>query len=182
MLEAEKRGLLNLKTTADALPYFVHEKNVEMFCKHKVFTADEMHARYEIMLEGYCKTLNIEALTMLEMVKKDILPAVSDYCRDMTATALQKKQLLPECSCEVEETLVKRLSKLSACLYQKNDKLEKALLGCKAYIDPQELANYYRDVVLLSMQETRSVADELETLVGSKYWPYPTYCELLFQV
>ncbi len=182
VLEAEKRGLLNLKTTADALPYFVHEKNVEMFCKHKVFTAGEMHARYEIMLEGYCKTLNIEALTMLEMVKKDILPAVSDYCRDLTATALQKKQLLPECSCEVEETLVKRLSKLSACLYQKNDKLEKALLGCKAYTDPQELANYYRDVVLLSMQETRSVADELETLVGSKYWPYPTYCELLFQV
>ena len=182
VLEAEKRGLLNLKTTADALPYFVHEKNVELFVKHKVFTAGEMHARYEIMLEGYCKTLNIEALTMLEMVKKDILPAVSDYCRDLTATALQKRQLLPDCSCEVEETLVKRLSKLSTCLYQKNDKLEKALLDCKAYTDLQELANYYRDVVLLSMQETRTVADELETIVGSSYWPYPTYCDLLFHV
>ncbi|PWL42824.1 MAG: glutamine synthetase type III [Clostridiales bacterium] len=182
VLEAEKRGLLNLKTTADALPYFVHEKNVELFVKHKVFTAGEMHARYEIMLEGYCKTLNIEALTMLEMVKKDILPAVSNYCRDLTATALQKRQLLPECSCEVEEALVKRLSKLSACLYQKNDKLEKALLDCKAYTDLQELANYYRDVVLLSMQETRTVADELETIVGSSYWPYPTYCDLLFHV
>ncbi len=182
VLEAEKRGLLNLKTTADALPYFIHEKNVELFVKHKVFTAGEMHARYEIMLEGYCKTLNIEALTMLEMVKKDILPAVSDYCRDLTATALQKRQLLPDCSCEVEETLVKRLSKLSTCLYQKNDKLEKALLDCKAYTDLQELANYYRDVVLLSMQETRTVADELETIVGSSYWPYPTYCDLLFHV
>ena len=182
VLEAEKRGLLNLKTTADALPYFIHEKNVELFVKHKVFTAGEMYARYEIMLEGYCKTLNIEALTMLEMVKKDILPAVSDYCRDLTATALQKRQLLPDCSCEVEETLVKRLSKLSTCLYQKNDKLEKALLDCKAYTDLQELANYYRDVVLLSMQETRTVADELETIVGSSYWPYPTYCDLLFHV
>ena len=182
VLEAEKRGLLNLKTTADALPYFIHEKNVELFVKHKVFTAGEMYARYEIMLEGYCKTLNIEALTMLEMVKKDILPAVSDYCRDLTATALQKRQLLPDCSCEVEETLVKRLSKLSTCLYQKNDKLEKELLDCKAYTDLQELANYYRDVVLLSMQETRTVADELETIVGSSYWPYPTYCDLLFHV
>ena len=182
VLEAEKRGLLNLKTTADALPYFIHEKNVELFVKHKVFTAGAMYARYEIMLEGYCKTLNIEALTMLEMVKKDILPAVSDYCRDLTATALQKRQLLPDCSCEVEETLVKRLSKLSTCLYQKNDKLEKALLDCKAYTDLQELANYYRDVVLLSMQETRTVADELETIVGSSYWPYPTYCDLLFHV
>lgn len=182
VLEAEKRGLLNLKTTADALPYFIHQKNVAMFTKHKVFTAGEMQARYEIMMESYCKTLNIEAMTMLEMVKKDILPAVSCFSRDLTVTALQKRELLPDCSCEMEEMLIKRLSKLSACLYQKNDKLEKVLLDCKTYTNIQELANYYRDVVLLSMQEIRTVADELETIVGSQYWPYPTYCDLLFHL
>jgi glutamine synthetase len=180
--EAEKRGLLNLKTTVDALPYFISDKNIKLFTKHEVFTESEIHSRYEILMEGYCKTINIEALTMLEMAKKEIIPAVISYIKDLSDTAVAKKSLSEDMNCEVEKSLVNKLSSLSCSLYKKTNKLEEDLLNVKDQGSVQEEGEYYRDVVFLDMQELRAVADEIEVLVGEKYWPYPTYGQLLFSV
>ena len=180
--EAEKRGLLNLKTTVDALPYFVSEKNIKLFTKHKIFTETEMRSRYEIMLENYCKTLNIEALTMLDMIKKEILPSVFAYVKDLTETAAAKQGLGGDLPCEVEKTLIGKLSSLSGCLYKKTEKLESILLDVKNYSDIKAQADYFKDTVFPAMQEARAVADELEVLTGEEYWAFPTYGALLFQV
>lgn len=180
--EAEKRGLLNLKSTVDALPYFISDKNVKLFTKHKIFTESEIHSRYEILMENYCKTIHIEALTMLDMVKKDILPAVCSYTKDLSDTAVSKKTFVPEISCELEKTLVAKLSFLSECLYKKTKKLEEELLGVKNQDTIKGQGEYYRDIVFLAMQELRAIADEIEVMVGEKYWPYPTYGQLLFSV
>lgn len=182
VVEAEKRGLLNLKATAEALPYFAKEKNVKLFTKHKIFTAAEVHSRQEILLENYCKTLNIEALTMLEMANKDILPAVNSYVSDLACTASKKKSLSAELSTEFEEKLLSKLSFLTLSLYNKIDNLNSALLGAKDCKHHEECAVYFRNSVFLAMQELRGVADELETLVGTKYWPFPTYGEILFSI
>ena len=180
--EAQARGLLNLKTTADALPYFIRPENLAMFARHRVYAENEVHSRYEILLDSYCKTLNIEVLTMLEMAKKEIFPAVCNYLKDLAETAAQKKSLLPDVSIELESGLITRLSTLSSCLYRKAEELETRLLDVKNYNDRQEQANFYRDVILPAMQELRVVGDELESLTGEAYWPYPTYGKLLFQV
>ncbi|MDD3429711.1 MAG: glutamine synthetase III [Oscillospiraceae bacterium] len=180
--EAESRGLLNLKTTSDALPCFVSEKNVSLFTKHGIFTETEIHSRYEILLENYCKTINIEVLSMLDMVKKDILPAVSAYVKDLSKTALQKKALSAEIDCSVETDLVAKISTLSAALYKNTEALENALLAGKNAVDSQAEANYYTHTLLPAMQEVRIPADELETIVGEKYWPFPTYGKLLYNI
>ncbi|MGI5855743.1 MAG: glutamine synthetase III [Candidatus Merdivicinus sp.] len=181
--EAEKRGLLNLKSTPDALPCFIADKNVALFTKHKIFTAAEMHSRYEILLDNYCKTLNIEALTMVDMAKKQILPAVFTYLKDISETAAQKKALSADIPCEPEESLVRKLSTLSACFYKKTETLEKALLEAKSFEgDLQKEADYYKDAVFAAMQEMRAAVDELETLLGKDYWPFPSYSDLLFRV
>lgn len=180
--EAQNRGLLNLKTTVDALPYFISEKNIKVFTKHKIFTEAEVHSRYDIQLENYCKILNIEALTMLDMARKEILPAVSAYVKDLSDTALSKKQLIPDASCDVETSLISKLSALSSCFYKKTEALNTALLDVKNYTDVTECAAYYRDTILVSMQEMRAVADEIETITGESYWPYPTYGDLLFRI
>ena len=132
--EAEKRGLLNLKTTADALPCFVEKKNVELFVKHKVFFDEEVKARYEILLENYSKVLNIEALTMLDIARKEIIPAVSSYIRNLSETAIAKKQLITDADCEVETALVSKLSTLSSVMFRKIDSLNDALRA-KNYTD-----------------------------------------------
>lgn len=181
--EAEHRGLLNLKTTADAIPYYTSDKNIALFAKHNIFSKGELFSRSEVMYENYCKVLHIESLTMLDMVKKDIMPAVSGYTKALSETALAKKSLLPSINCELEEGLVSRLSALSGSLYKKTEELNANLLNAKNHeTDSQELAFYYKDVVFRSMQELRTVADEIETLVGKEYWPYPTYGDLLFSV
>ncbi len=181
--EAEKRGLLNLKSTPDALPCFIADKNVALFTKHKIFTAAEMHSRYEILLDNYCKTLNIEALTMVDMAKKQIIPAVFAYLKEISETAAQKKSLSADIPCELEESLVRKLSALSACFYKKTEALEKALLEAKSFEgDLQKEADYYKDAVFTAMQEMRAAADELETLLGKDYWPFPSYSDLLFRV
>ncbi|RPF48787.1 L-glutamine synthetase [Hydrogenoanaerobacterium saccharovorans] len=181
--EAKKRGLLNLKSTPDALPYFVSDKNIELFTKHKIFTSTEMHSRYEILMESYCKTINIEALTMVDMVKKQILPAVLKYSGKLCKAAIEKKTLLSLSCCEPEESLVNRLSNLAACLYKKTSRLDTELLAAKEHEkDLKELADYYRDVIFTSMQELRAVADELEALCSEDCWPYPTYSKLLFYI
>ena len=180
--EAEKRGLLNLKTTVDALPHFIDPKNIELFTKHKIFTSAEMHSRYEILLENYSKTINIEALTMIDMLKKDIIPAVSQYASTLSTAALNKKALCPDLNCELEENLVKKISNLSACLYHKTCDLESAVLGVKEHGDVKDQATYYKDVVFTAMAEAREVADELETLTAEDFWPFPTYSKLIFNV
>ncbi len=181
--EAERRGLLNLKTTAEALPYFVSEKNVALFAKHHIFTEVEMRSRLEILFESYSKTINIEALTMLEMIKKDIIPAVCAYIKDLSEIAVMKKSLSSDINSEVETELITKLSQLSACLYKKAEKLQADMVAVSDYEgDAQRLAAYYKNTIFVDMQEARADADELETLVGEKYWPYPTYSELLFGV
>ena len=180
--EAEKRGLLNLKSTADALPHMISDKNIGLFAKYGIFTRDEILSRYEINLETYCKTLNIEALTMIDMVKKDIIPAVSAYANELTVAANNKKQLSADINVDTELTLVTKISALSASMYKKLQNLEEAVVKVKDIVDNAELSVYYKDVVIPAMQELRIVVDELEVIVGAKYWPYPTYAEMLFYV
>ena len=180
--EAEKRGLLNLKSTADALPHMISDKNIELFTKYGIFTRDEILSRYEINLETYCKTLNIEALTMIDMVKKDIIPAVSAYANALTVAANNKKQLSADINVDTELTLVTKISALSASMYKKLQNLEEAVVKVKDIVDNAELSVYYKDVVIPAMQELRIVVDELEVIVGAEYWPYPTYAEMLFYV
>ena len=180
--EAVKRGLLNLKSTPEALPAFIAPKNVEVFKKFSIFTPAEMHSRYELLMEGYSKTVNIEALTMIEMVQKQVIPAVVAYTEDLSKTALRKKQLCPELACDTEVNLVKQLSFLSDSLCKKVDELDAAVLRVSGISDVAENARFYHSDVLSCMNEVRAVADELETLVGSKYWPYPNYGDLLFYV
>ncbi|MBC8545781.1 glutamine synthetase III [Clostridiaceae bacterium NSJ-31] len=181
--EAECRGLLNLKSTPDALPYFVADKNVALFTKHKIFTSTEMLSRYEILLENYSKTIGIEALTMCDMVKKQILPAISKYTDKLCRSALDKRALLPSISCEMEETLITKLTSLSASLCKKVNQLDDELLKVKEHEgSAKELADYYKDVIFASMQEVRAVADELESVCSQEDWPFPTYSKLLYDI
>lgn len=182
VVEAESRGLLNLKSSAEALPHYTDEKNIKLFEKHGVYTKLELESRKEILLEKYSQTINIEALTMLEMIKKNIIPAVCNYSKDLTESALAKKDLSSDIDISLETNLVSKISSLSSCLAKKTADLEKVLLGAKDCDDSEKLAKYYHDTVLSQMNEVRAIADELETLVGKGYWPFPTYTDLLFSV
>ena len=182
VVEAESRGLLNLKSSAEALPHYTDEKNIKLFEKHGVYTKLELESRKEILLEKYSQTINIEALTMLEMIKKDIIPAVCNYSKDLTESALAKKDLSSDIDISLETNLVSKISSLSSCLAKKTADLEKVLLGAKDCDDSEKLAKYYHDTVLSQMNEVRAIADELETLIGKGYWPFPTYTDLLFSV
>ena len=182
VVEAESRGLLNLKSSAEALPHYTDEKNIKLFEKHGVYTKLELESRKEILLEKYCQTINIEALTMLEMVKKDIIPAICNYSKDLTQGALAKKNLSSDIDVSLETSLVSKISSLSACLSKKTAELDKVLLDAKDIEDSEELAKFYHDTVLSQMNEVRAIADELETIVGKGYWPFPTYTDLLFSV
>lgn len=180
--EAEKRGLLNLKTTPDALPYLVHTKNIELFTKHHVFSESELYSRYEILMENYCKTIHIEALTMIDMVKKYIIPSVLSYQGEIAEIANSKKQLNPNLKCELEEKLLSNLSRLGNYLYAKLDTLETSVLNAKTHSDLLESAKYYRESIFINMQHLRGIVDELETLIAKDHWSLPTYGELLFSV
>jgi glutamine synthetase len=180
--EAAKRGLLNLKSTVDALPYFISEKNIKLFTKHNIFSESEIHSRYEVMLEGYAKVIHIEALTMVDMVKREIIPSVMGYLKDLSETACSKKSLNAQINCELEEKLIEKLSNLSACLYRNIEKLENSILEVKNQDTSLSTAKYYREMVFINIQSVRSTVDELETLVGKEYWAYPTYGELLYSV
>ena len=180
--EAERRGLLNLKSTVDALPYYISEKNQSLFTKHKIYTATEIHSRYEILLENYCKTISIEALTMLDMVNKDIFPAVCRYMDALSATVLHKAGVSSAISSKAEEARLKKLSALCDQLYQANEALGEAMRKVPCGCDVKAQADYYKDTVIDLMQRLRTPADELETLTGKTYWPYPTYSQMLFSV
>ena len=181
--EAAKRGLTNLPTTVDALPHYTDEKNVKLFAKHKIYTEVEMQSRQDIILETYAKTINIEALTASDMVKRDILPAVSSYVAELASGVATKKAISDDIPCEAELDIIKRLSGLQDCAYRKLAALDNAIIGVKEVgEDPIEVATYYKDSVITAMTELRAVVDEMETLVSSDYWPYPSYGDLMFRV
>ena len=179
--EAKRRGLSNLKTTVASLPEFVSQKSIELFTRHHVFSESELHSRYEILMEGYCKTLHIEALTMVDMVKREIIPACIAYQNEL-ADLLGRKRAWGEYDASLEDHLLSSISKLSSCLLKKLTVLESALLESKEERDILSQATFYRDKVFGGMSELRLIVDELETLVANKHWPLPTYAEMLFSV
>ena len=179
--EAEKRGLLNLRSTPECLPYSLHEKNMKLFISHKVYSETEMRARYEILSENYCKIINIEALTMIDMAKKDILPAVSKYSHELSDTVIAKAAC-GDIDAGYEKELLAKVSKLNTAAYKKTEKLEQAVLKSKEISETQELSMYYKDAVFAAMSELRITVDELETMVPADIWPYPSYGDMLFSV
>ncbi len=178
--EAARRGLHNLPTTPDALPHLCDERNVALFERQGVYSRTELESRYVINLENYCKIIKIESLTMIEMAKKDILPAVSTYVRKM-AEAVSCTRSIADVECGFEVDMIRNLTNLSTNMYKKMRSLEE-LIAEAPQGDDQRLAEYYRDAIIPAMDRLRAVADEIEPLVGEKYWPYPTYGRMLFAV
>ena len=178
--EAEKRGLLNLPTTPDCVPHYLAMKNVELFARHRVYTEIELAARYKMKLDNYCKVLHIEALTMLDMARQDILPAVSAFAKELCDTATAKNALGVEAVYETETAA--RVSKLTTAVLTEVRALEKASDDAEELADVLTRACAYKDNVLSAMSALREIVDELETLTARKYWPYPNYGDLLFSV
>ncbi|MFV0412869.1 MAG: glutamine synthetase type III, partial [Oscillospiraceae bacterium] len=183
VVEAEKRGLLNLKSTADALPHFVDAKNLALFAKHKVFSEAEQRSRCELLLENYCKIITIEAETMVEMIRKDIVPASYTYLKRLTETGIATQKLCPGADCGGITEIVEEICALTSSLQAKNAALEKTLAKVKAAEGSEaDHAKEFQALVLPAMEDARAVADSIEERIGEKYWPYPTYGELLFNV
>ena len=178
----EKRGLLNLRTTPDALATVLEKKNVEMLTSLKIFSEVEIRSRYEICLENYCKTVNIEGLTMVDMARKEILPAVEVYLGDLSGTVAAKTAAVPGLACKYEKDLISKLSKLADEISDAASSLDTTLIRLKAIPDVTDAAYVIRDVVLQKMAELRVVCDEAESITADKYWPFPTYGDLLFGV
>ena len=177
--EAARRGLANLRTTPDALPAFISEKSVSLFQTHKVFTKEEIEARYEILLENYCKVLSIEANTMLDMARREILPAASEYSSSLASAAVTKKTMNPAAAVGYEEKTSLRISDLTSDMLTKAEELEDELMKAKSSGDTTEEAVYFKDHVLPAMNALRIDGDALETVTSREYWPYPTYGEML---
>ena len=180
--EAERRGLYNLKSLPEALSHFMDEKNVNLFVKNNIISEDELRARYEIDLETYCKQLNIEALTMVDMARKNITPAVSAFVRELTDTALAKKALSDSISVNVELDLINSLTEQLEKFVSLTDELENETHAAAAIEDNQEKAFAYRNRVFAKMEALRAVGDEMETHTSADFWPYPSYTDLLFGV
>lgn len=178
--EAERRGLLNLKSTVDAIPAFIHPKNVEMFTRHHVFTKGEMLSRYEILLEDYCKLNHIEVLTMIDIVKREIIPASISYQNDIVKL-LKGKKSLAAYSGVMEENLLKKLSELGDRLFKNLEKLEMDMKSAE-HADALAEARFYHETIIPDMTTLRAAVDELETMVSKEHWKLPTYAELLFSV
>ncbi len=178
----EKRGLLNLRTTPDALATVLEKKNVEMLTSLKIFSEAEIRSRYEICLENYCKTVNIEGLTMVDMARKEILPAVEAYLGDLSGTVAAKTAAVPGLACKYEKDLISKLSKLADEISDAASSLDTTLIRLKAIPDVTDAAYVIRDVVLQKMAELRVVCDEAESITADKYWPVPIYGDLLFGV
>ena len=180
-IEAEKRGLLNYKTTVEALPHFIDKKNIDLFTSHNVFTEKEMISRTEILLETYSKTINIEALTLNDMVKKQLLPALSTYTADLAAALAAKTAVVDGIDVSMEESELKELSAAQGKLYALSGKLDKELAEVPEG-DALKTATYYRDVIFAEMQGMREVIDAAEEKVSSDVWPVPTYADIIFRV
>ena len=180
--EAEKRGLYNFKSTPDVLPQLLAKKNVELFKKHGIYSETEIHARYEIMLENYCKTLHIEALTLQDMINKQFAPALMAYTDEVVGTALSKKSLLKTLSTEAEEKLAAQLSDYYTEILKRNEKLKKDTEKAQKITDSLKQAVFYHETVIKDMEDLRKVADEAEGLIPEDLLPYPTYEQMLFYV
>ena len=180
--EAEKRGLYNLKSTPDALPMWIDEKNIKLFTDHKIFTKEEIFSRYEIWLENYSKTINIEANTMAEMVQKDLLPSVMTYTEKIAAAASAKKAVVADISTACEASLISKLTALEEKMASGVEKLKADTATALATEDPLENAKAYQSVVLEDMEELRKAADAAEVLIPDALLPYPTYGKLLFSI
>lgn len=180
--EAQKRGLLNLKTTPDALPYFVKEENVKLFEKQHVYSKEEIESRYEVLIEEYVKIINIEALTMLDMAKKEILPAVTSYSKSLADTILSKKAVCESMDTTYETAVLKQTSELLKEAYEAVNALSESIDQMNALSDFEKKANFVRDDLLSKMAALRKPCDELEVIVDEKDWPFPTYGKLLFGV
>lgn len=181
--EAKRRGLSNYRTTPEAIVHILDKKNVDVFANHGVYTETELRARYEIYLETYIKTIIIEARTMSEMARKDIIPAVSRYIGSLAECANQKLSFMPQADVSVEKTLVCKLSELNTELYDELEKLDKCIAEdnlASENDDVSDRAMYYKDKVIAAMNNVRKTADELELNTAREFWPYPTYGELLF--
>ena len=180
--EATKRGLFNLKSTPDALPQWIADKNIELFTKYHIFTKEEIESRYEIWLESYSKILNIESNTMVEMVQKDFLPSVFTYIDKVAATAVAKKSVVSDVSTASEGKLIKELSQLADEISTGLETLKADTAKALATEDPLANAKAYQTVVLSDMDELRKSVDAAETLIPDALLPYPTYDKLLFSV
>ena len=181
--EAEKRGLYNLKTTPDALPHFIDEKNIELFTKHGIFTKEELFSRYEIWLENYYKTINIESNTLAEMIQKQVIPSVYTYVEKLADTAAAKKSVVADVSVASEAALISKLSTLADTMAKDLETLKadtaKALASSD---DVLACSKAYQETVLEDMEALRKSADEAEALIPDELLPYPTYDELLFSI
>ncbi len=180
--EAERRGLSNLVTTPDCMPRFIEEKSISLFTSHKVYTEREIRSRYEIFLESYCKIIHIEGKTMLDMARKEILPAVSEYSQVLANTLLSKKAVCKKLAANYEQEMLAKISALTDKAYDSVNRLESALVEMKRIQDVSRRSFYCKDVVLPEMKILRKAADALEDLVSADYWPMPTYGDLLFSV
>ena len=180
--EAERRGLLNLRSTPDAMPYLLHEKNIALYERHKVFSRAELLARYEIGLESYCKLCNIEAITMYKLIKKNVLQVAAAYAGELSGAALAKAAFLPGADCTYERDTVGRLSEIAAGLHKKVTELYDGILEAEEKQGALDKARFFRGAVLPKMAELRELADELELIVSRKHWPFPTYGDLLYSV
>ena len=178
----EERGLLNLRTTPDAIPMLIQKDNKDMLIAHKVYTESEIRSRYEILLENYCKVVRIEALTMVDMTKKEILPAVEAYVSSLVSVASAKRSLDADIPSNYEQKLIKRLSTLVDTIDCRTAALESEMVKLDTMGDFAEEAAFIRDKVIPQMSELRVAADEAETLTAESYWPFPTYGDLLFGV
>ena len=178
----EKRGLLNYRTTPDCIPHLLDEKNITMLTSHKILTEAEIKSRAEIMLENYCKSVVIEAKTMVSMAKTEIAPAVSSYAAKLAETAAVKKSIVPTLACSYETGLIEKLSTKTDCIAAKASELESTLEKLHTATSLCEEAAMIRDELLIKMEELRHVCDEAETITAKEYWPFPTYGDLLFGV
>ena len=179
--EAEKRGLCNYKTTADAMPHICDKKNVEMLTSHGIFTEAEIFSRCDIMLENYIKTVNIEATTMIDMARKEIIPAVAKFAAD-TASAVAVKKSVSKVACKYETSLVTELSELIDEMDAATAKLEKVVADFKKQDVIIKASEFVRDTMLPAMDKLRAAADRAETVTAESYWPFPAYDKLLFGV
>ena len=177
--EAERRGLLNLPTTADTLPCYLNEKNIALFERHKIFTASELRSRYEILLENYNNVNSIEAYTMLSIVRKQILPSAMEYSRYLSETIIANKTAIASLDTSSEEDLLKQIHAIYASAYQKTKKLTDAM-NDSVKEDKQAEAYYFKDIILPLMEDLRVDCDQLETYVAKEFWKFPTYGDILY--
>ena len=178
----EKRGLLNYRTTPDCMPHLLDEKNVRMLTSHKVFSESELKSRCEIMLENYCKTVLIEANTMIDMAKTEIAPAISEYVGELANTVIAKKSVESSISCSYETGLLKKLAIMEDQIMIKSMELEEAVIQVQDIENITEESYMIRDIVLSKMGELRVACDSAETITAKKYWPFPTYEDIMFSV